>query len=124
MEAQFSCEECGGIECYLESGFYYCVECHTQARGLRETIFESQETAGGAAGTRLTKQKKKEKKADKISTFETYNYILLGLVNELVAAGASKDLKPIVKQLWFKYLEKLEVIRDGLPKLPAIHSKM
>lgn len=126
MDAQFNCEECGGTEKYLESGFYYCKECHMQAQEFREAVFESQEATGGAAGARLISKKKngEHKKNDKISSYETYNYIILGLVNELIAFGAKKELRATVKLLWFRYLEKLKVIRDGAPKLPAVYSQM
>lgn len=126
METQFSCEECGGTEYYVETGFYYCKECHMQALQFREAVFESQEAALGATGARLTRKRKdrEEKKQEHISSYETYNYIILGLVNELIAAGAKKELKGTVKWLWFKYLEKLEVIRDGLPKLSVLYSNM
>lgn len=125
MEAPFKCEECGGTECYLESGYYYCQECHIQAHGFREALFELQETTGGLGGKKISSKKKdKPKKKEQISTFETYNYILLGLVNELIACGAKRELRAAVKYLWFKYLEKLEVINKGLPKLPAVFSKV
>lgn len=68
--------------------------------------------------------KKKISQRVKMSTFETFNYVLLGLVNELIEAGASKDLKPTVKTLWLKYLEKLEVIGGDVPKLSAVYSKV
>lgn len=126
MEVEFNCEECGGTEKYLESGFYYCKECHMQAREFREAVFETQEATRGAAGARLVTKKKdtEHKKNEKISTYETYNYIILGLVNELIAFGAKKELRATVKLLWFRYLEKLEIIRNGPPKLPAVYSKM
>lgn len=125
MESQFKCEECDGNEYYIESGFYYCKECHTQAQEFREAIFESQEATRGLTGSRLSKKKEnKRKKEGKISTYETYNYILLGLVNEVIAAGARKELRGVVKTLWFKYLEKLKVIGDGLPMLSAVYPNL
>lgn len=127
MDPQFTCNECGGTETYRESGFYYCQECHMQAHGLTEAVFESQEATGGLSGTKVIQKKQPErtrKQKDRISTFETYNYILVGLVNELIAAGAKRELRATVKFLWFRYLERLEVVRDGLPKMPAVFSKV
>lgn len=126
MENRFTCEVCGGTEYYIETGFCFCKECQAQAIGFREAVFETpEENVPVPKGKRVSKAKKK-KQVELSSTYETYNYILFGLVNEFIAIGAKKELKLTVKYLWFKYLEKLEVIstKEELPKLAAVYSKV
>lgn len=120
---EVTCELCGGKDFYVETGFYYCKECQTQSQEVREVVIDVQE--GQVTRTKKIKQKKKTENL--ATSWECYNHILFGLVNELIAIGAKKELKRVVKLLWFKYLEKCEVIsrnNDGLPKLNAVYSKM
>ena len=56
------------------------------------------------------------------TSWEYYNFILKGLVDELIGLGAQKTVKIVVLQLWATYLKKLEVAftskkRSRLPKL-------
>lgn len=118
-----TCKLCGGKEFHVETGFYYCKECQTQSQEVREVVEET--TEGQTAKTKKIKQKKKTEHL--VTSWECYNHILLGLVNELITIGAKKELKTVARLLWFKYLEKCEVIsrnNDGLPKLSAVYSKM
>lgn len=65
----------------------------------------------------------------KLTSWEEYNYILLGLVNELIAVGANSDFKLTALQLWTEYLRRTEVAffskdNHALPKLgPFYKSK-
>lgn len=43
------------------------------------------------------------------TSWEQYNFILIGLANELIELGASMDTKMTLLQLWATYLGKLEV---------------
>lgn len=57
-----------------------------------------------------------------LTTYEEFNYILLGLVNELIVIGVNSDFKLTVLQLWTEYLRRTEVAffsKDDydLPKL-------
>lgn len=118
-----TCTLCGGKDFYVETGLYYCKECQTQSQEVREVVIDAPE--GPTVKTKKIKQKKKTDNL--VTSWECYNHILLGLVNELIAIGAKRELKPVAKWLWFKYLEKCEVIsrnNDGLPKLSAVYSKM
>jgi TATA box-binding protein-associated factor RNA polymerase I subunit B len=56
------------------------------------------------------------------TSWEYYNFILKGLVDELIGLGAQKAVKIVVLQLWAMYLKKLEVAFTSkkysrLPKL-------
>lgn len=43
------------------------------------------------------------------TSWELYNFILIGLTNELVDLGATSNIKSTVLQLWATYLGKVEV---------------
>ncbi|KAL1137999.1 hypothetical protein AAG570_009694, partial [Ranatra chinensis] len=47
--------------------------------------------------------------SNELTSWEVLNYILKGLVDELILLGASKDLKIIVLQIWASYLMKNEI---------------
>lgn len=127
------CLECGGSEFHKEAGYYYCSECQTQSQELREHVFAvdlqaDKEIVAVATGEPksetardVNKSVYQKGKGDARTSWEYYSYILLGLVKELIELGASEELQKVVKLLWFKYLEKLEVL--GTPKLAAIHHK-
>lgn len=57
-----------------------------------------------------------------MTSWEGYNYALVGLVDELISLGVNPDLKKIVLQLWTTYLAKIEVAftsttEPAIPKL-------
>jgi TATA box-binding protein-associated factor RNA polymerase I subunit B len=59
---------------------------------------------------------------DEWTSWEYYNFILKGLVDELIGLGANKTIKVVVLQLWATYLKKLDVAftskrETRLPKL-------
>nr|CAD7453303.1 unnamed protein product [Timema tahoe] len=56
------------------------------------------------------------------TTWEGYNFILKGLVDELISCGAPPNLKTVVLQLWVMYLKRLRIAffskkKDALPQL-------
>lgn len=117
------CDVCGGKNFHKEAGYYYCSECQTQSQNVREHMFNDP----GHATKTIKKKSKRDTKDDYLTSWECYNYILLGLVNELIALGARKELKRTVQVLWLKYLRKMEVISDDpdhVPKLQAVNFKM
>lgn len=62
------------------------------------------------------------------TTWEIYNFVLIGLTDELIELGASLDIKLTVLQLWAAYLSKLEVAftsinKKCLPKLSKRYRK-
>lgn len=121
------CVVCGGTQFYKDAGFFYCKECQTQTQDVVEAVFESADPNSRiVTGVRKKRIVRKKKVDHRLTSWECYNHILLGLVNELIDIGAKKALKGVVKYLWFKYLEKCEVVpktADKLPKLNALHTK-
>ncbi|BES94670.1 RNA polymerase I CORE element sequence-specific DNA Hypothetical protein [Nesidiocoris tenuis] len=122
MSQKIECQQCGSSDYRLESGFYFCAECHMQSQDVREQLME-QYGAGASLykvtgwkqprsepGTSAAKQPETDREESKLlSTWESYNYILNGLVDELARHGAPKTLKRVVLQLWVAYLSKIEV---------------
>lgn len=124
------CNNCGGTDFYKEAGFFYCKECQIQSQDIQEHVFQDNVGEEGEQRQLQTKtsrkiQKDKNINEDKITSWEAYNYIILGLTEELINLGADRKLKQVVKILWLKYLEKLQVFKRGsnvLPKLQAVAS--
>lgn len=63
-----------------------------------------------------------------ITSWEEFNYILVGLVDELIELGAKPELKLTTLQLWSSYLRLHEVAffakkEPKLPKLGAFFKK-
>jgi len=62
------------------------------------------------------------------TSWELYNFVLIGLTNELVELGVTADIKITVLELWARYLGKLEVAftstkRRLVPKLARSYKK-
>lgn len=62
------------------------------------------------------------------TTWELYNFVLIGLTNELIELGAPVEIKVTVLQLWARYLGKLEVAftstkKQLIPKLCRKYKK-
>ena len=62
------------------------------------------------------------------TSWEQYNFILIGLSNELIELEASADIQMTILQLWAFYLGKLEVAftsteKNTLPKLSRTFRK-
>lgn len=124
------CRVCGGTEFYKEAGYFFCSECQTQHEDKREEILELR-----LDGTRVTKRKIRKEKSEKIdegvqwTTWEQYNFILIGLTDELIELGVTPGLKITVLQLWAFYLGKAEVAftsteKKKVPKLArSFHKK-
>ncbi|XP_015838851.2 TATA box-binding protein-associated factor RNA polymerase I subunit B isoform X2 [Tribolium castaneum] len=120
------CEQCGGVDFYKEAGFYFCSGCQIQSQEVQEYVYDEY-TPETRLKTKKIQSDKTAKTENKITSWECYNYILLGLTNELINLGADKKLKAVVRLLWMRYLEKLQVFklgRDELPKLQAVCSNM
>lgn len=120
--ANLSCKVCGERQFTLREGYYYCQECGTKQEQVRAVEVERDEDF--LEGKLLKKQKIKAVKAEKpnLTSWECYNYILRGLVNDLLSFGAKEDLKLMALQLWAAYLRRMEVAffnkkRVELPKL-------
>uniref|UniRef100_A0A1B0D9K8 TATA box-binding protein-associated factor RNA polymerase I subunit B n=1 Tax=Phlebotomus papatasi TaxID=29031 RepID=A0A1B0D9K8_PHLPP len=120
------CEVCSGTNFNVEDGYYYCTECNTQNRTVMEMECDAFDLTMGdekikVRGVKL--QAEKEAKVE-LTSWEEYNYIMLGLVNEALALGAPPELKKVVFQLWSRYLQKVNAAffsksETALPKLPT-----
>lgn len=69
------------------------------------------------AGSQLEKTKK-------LLSWECFNFILLGLTNEVIELGAKPSLKVVVLQLWVHYLQSIEAafLSKKFKKLPKLNS--
>lgn len=123
------CTVCGGTDFHNDGGFYYCNECQTQSQELREQVYELQEDTHGLRLTTKTVQKdssiSEQSNKNKLTSWEIYNFILAGLVNELIAIGASEEFKDVAYNIWMIYLTKLEILsnKNEIPKLNALYKK-
>lgn len=65
-------------------------------------------------------------KPKKLLSWECYNFILLGLTNEMIELGAKPSLKIIVLQLWVQYLQCIEVAFTSkkFKKLPKLNTSI
>lgn len=62
------------------------------------------------------------------TSWELYNFVLIGLTNELIELGIPADIKITVLQLWARYLGKLEIAfistnKKLVPKLARRYKK-
>ena len=120
------CEHCGGTDFYKEAGFFFCKGCQVQSQEVQEYVFDDF-TAETKTKTRKVQSEKSEKVDNKITSWECYNHILLGLTEELINLGANRKFKSVVRILWLRYLEKVKVFTLGqnqLPKLQAVSNAM
>ncbi|XP_012287844.1 TATA box-binding protein-associated factor RNA polymerase I subunit B [Orussus abietinus] len=119
------CTVCGGLDFYNEDGYFFCQECQTQNQEVREEVLEVRVDAS----TRLRKTKIRREKSGNSdgqelgwTSWEYYNFILIGLANELVELGVTSHVKLTILQLWAAYLGKMEVAftstkKKFIPKL-------
>ncbi|XP_017111240.1 TATA box-binding protein-associated factor RNA polymerase I subunit B isoform X1 [Drosophila elegans] len=122
------CNVCGEQTFQERAGFYYCVECGTQKDHIRAVDLTADENfnenPGGRYASRTIRQPKETAKADddEITSWEFYNYVLRGFVQELLNMGAKPELKLMTLQVWAAYMGRMEVAfcrtnENGLPKL-------
>lgn len=123
------CETCSGTNFHTVDGYFYCLECGTQSHNQQvemesEAIMIGDRTIGGDVVT-LKKDKPVEAR---LTSWEEYNYILVGLTDELLNLGANYRLKKVVLKLWTRYLQMIEAAffslhDECLPKLPVNYLK-
>ncbi|CAG9794681.1 unnamed protein product [Diatraea saccharalis] len=107
------CSVCGGTDTKLVDGFYYCVECGTQDVNIRQTLIENKSLADGTFTIRqkrklTTKIQENNKLSGEWHKWHSYNFILVGLADELIAAGAKPSFKMKVLWLWTEYIKKFQ----------------
>ncbi|XP_011250767.2 TATA box-binding protein-associated factor RNA polymerase I subunit B [Camponotus floridanus] len=118
------CEVCGCTDFYKASGYSFCSTCQTQNQDVGE---ELELELPMENNVKLRKTKIRRIRSDKDeevgwTSWELYNFVLIGLTNELIELGVSADIKITVLQLWARYLGKLEIAfisknKKLLPKL-------
>ncbi|KZC10525.1 L-asparaginase, partial [Dufourea novaeangliae] len=124
------CRVCGGADFYKDVGYFFCQTCQTQSEDVREEVFELRVDNT----TRLRKTKIRQLRSHGSgeelgwTSWELYNFVLIGLTNELIELGVPSDIKMTILQLWATYLGKLEVAfistkKKGLPKLARRYNK-
>lgn len=117
------CELCGCTSFVKEFGYFYCSECQTQSQEIREHVFQEDEGVGFNVKT-SKKVRVKDEKEHKVTSWECYNIVTLNLTDQLITLGANPKLRRVIKCLWLKYLEKLEVINlthNIMPKLQLVN---
>ncbi|KAH9633281.1 hypothetical protein HF086_000880, partial [Spodoptera exigua] len=107
------CVVCGGTDQKLIDGFYYCVECGTQNTNIRETVIDHKSLGDGtfAISTRRKIFKIHDSKIEMSPEWykwHAYNFIILGLADELVAAGANPSFKLKLLWIWTRYIRKYQ----------------
>ncbi|KAF9406758.1 hypothetical protein HW555_012979 [Spodoptera exigua] len=107
------CVVCGGTDQKLIDGFYYCVECGTQNTNVRETVIDHKSLGDGtfAISTRRKIVKIHDSKIEMSPEWykwHAYNFIILGLADELVAAGANPSFKLKLLWIWTRYIRKYQ----------------
>ena len=125
MVNERTCDLCGCTDFYEQAGYFFCEECQRQSQQTNLTVLEIDNVAAIGKSIRQIKKAQNDNAYSNLTTWECYNYIVLGLVNELIGLGADEKLRPVVKVLWFRYLTALEVIGkdEQLPKLQAVNFK-
>ncbi|XP_014467239.1 PREDICTED: TATA box-binding protein-associated factor RNA polymerase I subunit B [Dinoponera quadriceps] len=124
------CRICGSADFYKDSGYFFCVTCQTQNEDIREEILEvriDDTTKLRKTRIRCARRSRTDEELGWTS-WELYNFVLVGLTNELIELGAPVDIKVTVLQLWARYLGKLEVAfistkRKLVPKLARKYKK-
>lgn len=149
-----TCNICGEKDFQECDGHYYCLECGTKQDHI--CVIEVDADASFRPGVRyVTKRTIKKAKKEpskfyeqlfmeitlfltfmhennlsvKLSSWECYNYILHGLVHELLLLGAKNNLKLVTLQVWAAFLKTIEVAffnktHISLPKLGMHYHKM
>uniref|UniRef100_A0A1B6MFL8 TATA box-binding protein-associated factor RNA polymerase I subunit B n=1 Tax=Graphocephala atropunctata TaxID=36148 RepID=A0A1B6MFL8_9HEMI len=109
-EPEITCTVCGGKDFTLDAGFFFCSECQTQSQDIREQVFD--EYFGTQKGVSRVLKKSSAPVSgqnEKLTSWEVLNYVLKGIVDELINLGAKPELKIVTLQLWASYLRRLDV---------------
>ncbi|XP_018310608.1 TATA box-binding protein-associated factor RNA polymerase I subunit B [Mycetomoellerius zeteki] len=128
---KLKCVICGCSDFFKASGYSFCMICQTQSQDIGE---ELEYDLPMENTTRLQKTKIHRAKRDRTgeevgwTSWELYNFALIGLTNELIELGVPADIKVTVLQLWARYLGKLEVAfvsteKKVVPKLARRYQK-
>ncbi|XP_037822272.1 TATA box-binding protein-associated factor RNA polymerase I subunit B [Lucilia sericata] len=123
INSNIKCHVCGENQFEEREGFYYCQECGTKQEQVR-LVEVNQDDEFNNEKLKTKKLKIQVAKAEKpqLTSWECYNYILRGFVEELLSIGAKEELKLMTLQVWAAYLRRMEVAffnrkQADLPKL-------
>ncbi|KAL7019427.1 hypothetical protein ACKWTF_011119 [Chironomus riparius] len=128
------CKNCGFNNYELVDGHYYCTECHELVENIvekeidefaNENIVYDIRVGVKQKDTKKEEQKRRAETESKCTSFEEYNYILRGLVDEILMIENVPNFKKTVLQLWITFLKYTEVAffdQDNLAHLPKFHS--
>lgn len=119
------CDVCMGHIFQEREGYYYCVECGTKKEQLRAVEISAEDTFNDTPKhtmQRTIRKPKVKEEENEITSWEFYNYVLRGLLEELIHMGAKPELKLMTLQVWAAYMGRMEVAfcktnELGLPKL-------
>ncbi|XP_072391945.1 TATA box-binding protein-associated factor RNA polymerase I subunit B [Diabrotica undecimpunctata] len=120
------CAVCGGTDFTAESGYYFCNECQTQTQEIKEHVFQEEVDQINITHAKKIRDATPKKNVEQITSWECWNVILMMLTEELINLGVDRSIKKIVRCLWMRYLEKLEVLhmqRDEKPKFSLMNMK-
>ncbi|XP_063238073.1 TATA box-binding protein-associated factor RNA polymerase I subunit B isoform X2 [Bacillus rossius redtenbacheri] len=125
MNRKLTCEVCGGGDYYTDSGFYFCNECHAQSQEVVEEVINTGEAyvygrSLSVKSNASTSSVQSVSTGHDWTTWECYNFVLKGLVDELISLGAPPELKLVVLQLWVILLKKLDVAFISSHHLPKL----
>lgn len=119
------CDVCGERKFQEREGYYYCIECGTKKGQLQAVEISAEDTFNDTTkhvSQRTIKKPKIEAEESDITSWEFYNYVLRGFLEELLHMGAKPELKLMTLQVWAAYMGRMEVAfcknnEMGLPKL-------
>lgn len=125
------CFVCGCNNFTITDGAFVCNECGIQSQSIREEHVGIHENVNlnyedpANIDHEITTGSQLEK-AKKLLSWECYNFILLGLTDEIIELGAKPSLKIIVLQLWVQYLQFIEVAFTSkkFKKLPKLNTSI
>ncbi|XP_026754040.1 uncharacterized protein LOC113514222 isoform X1 [Galleria mellonella] len=105
------CSACNSTDLNLVDGYYYCAECGTQdvnARGLVVDKKQIEDVTLISKKNRIKIVNEGTKLSGEWHKWHAYNYILVGLTDELISIGAKPSLKLKVLWLWSLYIKKYQ----------------
>ncbi|XP_017870376.1 PREDICTED: TATA box-binding protein-associated factor RNA polymerase I subunit B [Drosophila arizonae] len=119
------CDVCGERTFQEREGYYYCIECGTKKEQLRAVEISAEDTFNDTSkhvSQRTIKKPKVKAEENDITSWEFFNYVLRGFLDELLNMGAKPELKLMTLQVWAAYMARMEVAFNknnemGLPKL-------
>ncbi|KAL5291965.1 hypothetical protein ACFFRR_011007 [Megaselia abdita] len=122
MDKDLKCHICDGNKFSLNEGFYYCDECGTQLKEVLDLNLEEDYVEDLSTFNKKVIKKDKTENKFNVTSWEVLNYILRGLVEELLGLGAKEELKETVLQLWAALLRAKKIAffnkrQSELPKL-------